>query len=62
MIYYVCGMCGTDKSDYDTGYCVNGHDAWVCLDDFYNEDLKGYVDSFALRSEKIFELLKGETK
>lgn len=39
----ICGVCGSRDVDNDTGFCINGHDNWVEVSDFFNPDLKGYI-------------------
>ncbi len=40
----ICGKCGTNLEDYNSGFCINGHDNWIEVQDLANPDLKDYVD------------------
>mgnify|MGYP003564512455 CR=1 FL=1 len=40
----ICGTCGIRTDDETTGYCATGHDNWVELRDFDNDDLKGHIE------------------
>ena len=52
---YICGECGTDKEQNLTGYCINGHDSWVNLDDFVN--YPNYINMQTMDKDKLFKLL-----
>ena len=62
----ICGTCGIYDDDGETGYCKNGHDNWIELPDFYDQDLiRGHIapaeKTFGIMAYKIKEaILKGE--